>query len=144
MYTNEEQSQLNKFLDHETFTMDTDFFGGDSKFEFEYKFKLVGTKKMISVGEYYNYIRVYVTIIDGEDRFKKLLNVLGNVQKINEPIFLGNFLKNEYRFNNQLSRNISDNLKYFSDGKDYVRVHIESITISDELFNEIKNIELNL
>jgi hypothetical protein len=83
MHTNEEQSQLNKFLEHETFTMDTDFFVVDPKFEFEYKFKLVGTKKMISVGEYYDYIRVYVTIVDGEDRFKKLLSILGNVQKIN-------------------------------------------------------------
>jgi hypothetical protein len=144
MYTNEQQSQLNKFLERETFTMNTDFFVVDPKFEFEYKFKLVGTKKMISVGEYYDYIRVYVTIVDGEDRFKKLLSILGNVQKINEPIFLGNFLKNEYRFNNQLTNDISNNLKYFSDGKDYVRVHIESISISDELFNEIKNTELNL
>jgi hypothetical protein len=144
MYTNEEQSQLNKFLEHETFTMDTDFFVVDPKFEFEYKFKLVGTKKMISVGEYYNYIRVYVTIIDGEDRFKKLLNVLGNVQKINEPIFLGNFLKNEYRFNNQLTNDISNNLKYFSDGKDHVRVQIEYITLTDKFFNEVKNIDLNL
>jgi hypothetical protein len=144
MYTNEEQSQLNNFLERETFTMETDFFVVDPKFEFEYKFKLVGTKKMISVGEYYDYIRVYVTIVDGEDRFKKLISIFGNVQKINEPIFLGNFLKNEYRFNSDLSRDISDNLKYFSDGKDHVRVHIESITISDKFFNEIKNIDLNL
>jgi hypothetical protein len=99
---------------------------------------------MISVGEYYDYIRVYVTIVDGEDRFKKLLSILCNVQKINEPIFLGNFLKNEYRFNNQLTNDISNNLKYFSDGKDHVRVQIEYITLSDKFFNEVKNIDLNL
>jgi hypothetical protein len=144
MYTNEEQSQLNKFLEHETFTMDTDFFGGDSKFEFEYKFKLVGTKKMMSVGEYYDYIRVFVTIVGGEDRFKRLLKVISYVQKINERNFLEEFLKKEYGFSNQLNRDISDNLKYFSDGKDHVRVQIESITITDNFFSEVKNIDLNL
>ena len=144
MYTNEEQSQLNKFLEHETFTMDTDFFGGDSKFEFEYKFKLVGTKKMMSVGEYYDYIRVFVTIVGGEDRFKRLLKVISYVQKINERNFLEEFLKKEYGFSNQLNRDISDNLKYFSDGKDHVRVNIEYITLSDKFFNEVKNIDLNL
>ena len=144
MHTNEEQSQLNKFLEHETFTMDTDFFVVDPKFEFEYKFKLVGTKKMISVGEYYDYIRVFVTIVSGEDRFKKFLKILSNVQKINELIFLGEFLKKEYRFNNQLTNDISNNLKYFSDGKDHVRVQIEYITLSDKFFNEVKNIDLNL
>jgi len=143
MHTNEEQSQLNKFLDHETFTMEADFFG-DQLFEVEYKFKLVGTKKMISVGEYYDYIRVFVIIVNSDDRFKRFLKVVSHVQKNNELYFLKEFLKKEYSFNNQLSRNISDNLKYFSDGKDYVRVHIESISISDELFNEIKNTELNL
>ena len=144
MHTNEEQSQLNNFLERETFTMETNFFGGESKFEFEYKFKLVGVRKMMSVGEYYDYIRVFVTIVDGEDRFKKFLKILSNVQKINELIFLGEFLKKEYRFNNQLTNDISDNLKYFSDGKDYVRVNIEYITLSDNFFNEVKNIELDL
>jgi hypothetical protein len=144
MYTNEEQSQLNNFLERETFTMETNFFGGESKFEFEYKFKLVGVRKMMSVGEYYDYIRVFVTIVSGEDRFKKFLKIFSNVQKINELIFLGEFLKKEYRFNNQLTNDISNSLKYFSDGKDHVRVHIEYISLSDKFFNEVKDIDLNL
>lgn len=140
MYTDKEQSQLNNFLERETFTMETDFFGGDSKYEFEYKFKLVGVRKMISVGEYYDYIRVFVTLTDMSDNVKILLKIFTDHKQSGR---IQEFLKGEYKFTNDLSRNISDNLKYFSDGKDYVRVHIESITISDELFNEIKNIELN-
>ena len=143
MYTNEEQSQLNKFLEHETFTMESDFFG-DQKFEVEYKFKLVGVRQMISVGEYYDYIRVFVTIVGGEERFKKLLRVITFIQKKDTKDFLQGYLKKEYGFQYQLVNSISDNLKYFSDGKDYVRVNIEYITLSDKFFNEVKNIELNL
>jgi hypothetical protein len=143
MYTNEEQSQLNKFLEHETFTMDTDFFG-DQKFEVEYKFKLVGVRQMISVGEYYDYIRVFVTIVGGEERFKKLLRVITFIQKKDTKDFLEGYLKKEYGFQYQLVNSISDNLKYFSDGKDHVRVNIEYITLSDKFFNEVKNIDLNL
>jgi hypothetical protein len=143
MHTNEEQSQLNNFLQHETFTMEVDFFG-DQKFEVEYKFKLVGVRKMISVGEYYDYIRVFVTIVGGEERFKKLLRVITFIQKKDTKDFLEGYLKKEYGFQYQLVNSISDNLKYFSDGKDYVRVNIEYITLSDKFFNEVKNIELNL
>jgi hypothetical protein len=143
MYTNEEQSQLNNFLERETFTMESDFFG-DQKFEVEYKFKLVGVRQMISVGEYYDYIRVFVTIVGGEERFKKLLRVITFIQKKDTKDFLQEYLKEEYGFQYQLVNSISDNLKYFSDGKDHVRVNIEYITLSDKFFNEVKNIDLNL
>lgn len=142
MYTNEEQSQLNNFLERETFTMENDLFG-EQKFKVYYKFKLVGTKKMISVGEYYDYIRVFVTIIDGEQRFKRLLRAISYIQKKDTKNMIQEYLKNEYRFNNHLTNDISDNLKYFSDGKDHVRVQIEYITLSDKFFNEVKDIELN-
>ena len=142
MYTNQEQAQLNKFLERETFTMESDFFG-DQKFEVEYKFKLVGVKKMISVGEYYDYIRVFVTIIDGEKSFKRLLRAISYIQKQDTKVFLQDYLKKEYRFNNQLSNSISDDLKYFSDGKDHVRVNIEYIILSDKLYDDVRKIELN-
>jgi hypothetical protein len=143
MYTNEEQSQLNKFLEHETFTMENDLFG-EQKFKVYYKFKLVGIRKMISVGEYYDYIRVFVTIIDGEQRFKRLLRAISYIQKEDSKNMIEKYLKNEYRFNNHLTNDISDNLKYFSDGKEHVRVQIEYIILSDKFFNEVKNIDLNL
>jgi len=143
MHTNEEQSQLNNFLERETFTMGVEFFSGQL-FEVEYKFKLVGVRKMISVGEYYDYIRVFVTIVGGEERFKKLLRVITFIQKKDTKDFLEGYLKKEYGFQYQLTNDISDNLKYFSDGKDYVRVNIEYITLSDNFFNEVKNIDLNL
>lgn len=142
MYTNEEQSHLNKFLERETFTMDSDLFG-EQKFEVQYKFKLVGVKKMLSVGEYYDYIRVFVTIVGGEQSFKRFLRAISYIQKKDTKDFLQDYLKTEYRFNPQLSNDISDNLKYFSDGKDRVRVNIEYITLSDKFFDEVRKIELN-
>jgi hypothetical protein len=142
MYTNEEQSQLNNFLERETFTMENDLFG-EQKFKVYYKFKLVGIRKMISVGEYYDYIRVFVTIIDGEQRFKRLLRAISYIQKVDTKNMIEKYLKNEYRFNNHLTNDISDNLKYFSDGKEHVRVQIEYIILSDKFFNEVKDIELN-
>ena len=33
-------------------------------FNFEYQFAITGIKQMISVGEWYDYVKVYVEIID--------------------------------------------------------------------------------
>ena len=72
MFTEKERNQLNRFLSNQTFTcsaaiMDT---GPEHKYEFEYRFKIVGEKKMMSVGEYYMYNVVDVEIIGIDEKYK--------------------------------------------------------------------------
>jgi hypothetical protein len=143
MITNKEQSEINKFLSNHIFTMNSEFIGTGFEFEFDYKIKLVGTQKMISVGEYYDFIRVFVSIVDSEKRFKSFLKIMSTTQQgIRDKQFIEKLLFNDYRFKNDLDRDISENLKYFSDSKDYVRVKIEFIILTDNFYKEIVDSEI--
>lgn len=136
MLTEKEQDSINKVLKNHIIEYNGDFLfdGDDAKFYF--KIKLDGTRKMISVGEYYDYVVVDVIFVDADERVKKILAIL--VGKNKEGIL--KFLENDYRFNHNIVRTISDELMYFSDG-DYVRVNLKSMDMSDKLFDDINKIK---
>lgn len=102
--------------------------------DLQYQFVITGQKKMISVGEYYDYLIVSVEIIGGSRTATTIFAVFNSIN--------GNLFK-EYRFINKLQRDISDELQYFF-GSDYVRIHFteNSIRISDEYKKEIEEIKL--
>ena len=98
MFTEKERNQLNRFLSNQTFTcsaaiMDT---GPEHKYEFEYRFKIVGEKKMMSVGEYYMYNIVDVEIIGIDEKYKTLFKILG--RDFDKSKLENLFFKNNYRF----------------------------------------------
>jgi hypothetical protein len=137
MISEETQSSINKFLKSQTF----EYVGPiimDTSFTINYKFKLSGIKKMISVGEYYDYQIVDIEIIDIDDKLKKILKILLNGWTEGEII---NWLKKEYRFIHHLNSNISETLFYFSDG-DFVRTDIRELKFNDTLYDEIQNIDI--
>jgi dsDNA-binding SOS-regulon protein len=136
MLTEKEQDSINRVLKNHIIEYYGDFlFEGDSV-KFYFKIKLDGTRKMMSVGEYYDYVIVDVIFVDADERVKKILAIL--VGKNKERLL--EFLKNDYRFSNNIIRTISDELMYFSDG-DYVRVHLKSMDLSDKLFDDINKIK---
>jgi hypothetical protein len=47
--------------------------GVDIKTDIDYTFKITGYKKMISVGEYYDYVLLNVTIIGAHDHLSKMI-----------------------------------------------------------------------
>jgi hypothetical protein len=49
----------------------------EHKYEFEYRFKIVGEKKMMSVGEYYMYNIVDVEVIGIDEKYKTVFKILG-------------------------------------------------------------------
>jgi hypothetical protein len=51
------------------------------------------------------------------------------------------FFKKEYTFTYGITRCVDELLKYFTDG-DYPRVNLKNITMSDELYNNIMNVEI--
>ena len=76
MFTEKEIEKINRFWSDQTFECSSKLFGGwnTSEFNFEYQFAITGIRQMISVGEWYDHVKVYVEVIDMEDRYK-LLNI---------------------------------------------------------------------
>jgi len=138
MITEKDQIFINNFLKNEVIDFKSEVVGGN--FMLDYKMKLVGTKKMISVGDYYDYILVDVQIVDSEERFKKLLNVLTTYMKDKEKTVL--WLRSEYLFMVSLGQSIRENLLTFASGGKSVRVTINELTLSDQFYEDIKNTEV--
>ena len=79
-----------------------------NKKEFNYQFRIVGQKHMISVGEYYNYLTVDITIVDGSPETTFILKHVPD-------------MLNDYRTFHSITSDISEELQYFF-GSDHVRV----------------------
>lgn len=101
----------------------------DFNSSFLYRFKIIGTKKMISVGDYYDYLKIDVKIVDGDKNFSIYCN-----------IFSTSVLKS-YVLNHSLINQISDELQYFF-GSEKVRVDLNSFELSDEYELKTKDVKL--
>lgn len=129
MYTEEKIRKVNKIIKDMVF----DFTGRidlDIIVVAEYQFQITGVKKMISVGEYYDYLTVDIKVIGGDKKFDVFMKVV--------PSYL-----NGYFMLNSLSQSISEELQYFF-GADFVRIDISkgSVRLSDEYQKEIDDLDL--
>lgn len=135
MFNEKERQQINRYLSNETFTCSVPFFSYDGpKYEVEYRFKVIGEKKMISVGEYYMYSQIDLELLDMDEKYKLYFKIMGADFDKNRLVRI--FFEQEYTFNNGIIECISENLKYFTDGN-YPRVTLTNITMSDELYENI-------
>ena len=130
MYTEEKLRRINKVIKDMVFSFEGEV-GSGMNVKVDFQFKITGVKPMISLGEWYDYIVVDVTIIDGDMRFSVL-------HKLSDSLSI-----KDYRLWAGLINTISDELLYFFNG-DYVRIHIlkDGVRISDEYQEEINNIDL--
>ena len=140
MFSEKEIEKINRFLSNQTFECSSTLIGGRDMpyFNFEYQFAITGIKQMISVGEWYDNVKVYVEIIDIEDKFKKFYGIIGN--NYNKEELTNIFFKKEYVFTHSLNECISENLKHFT-SDEFVRIYFDNIIMSDGLYDEIKNTE---
>jgi hypothetical protein len=97
------------------------------KADFQYQFQINGQRKMISVGELYDYLTVSVEILDGDEKTTKIFAVLTELNT--------NILK-DYRLGIYLTTSITEDLTPFFREGEY-RVRIEDISISDEFQDKI-------
>jgi hypothetical protein len=97
--------------------------------EFQYQFRIVGQKHMISVGEYYNYLIIDVVLIDGSLKTTLFMKYL-------------HYVLGDYKTLNFLSRDISEELQYFF-GVEYIRVVYSNgkIKVSEEYQQKIDNLD---
>ena len=139
MFNEKEINQINRYLSNETFMCSIPFFSYDGpKYDVEYRFKVVGERRMMSVGEYYMYAEIDLEIINFQDPYKLYFKIMG--RNFDKDKLVKIFFEKEYTFTNTITRCISEDLMYFSDGG-YPRVIIKNITMSDELYEDIMNQE---
>ena len=106
----------------------------DLKINFQFQFIITGQRRMISVGEYQDYLDVLVEIIDGDERATKIFHVFKALKK---------YLEKDYRLNNYLTYLIREEMSYFF-GDEYIGIKIVKIQFSEEYDEKIKNINDNL
>ena len=74
MISEKQVKLINKITSKETFKYTGDIISGvDIKADIDYKFKITGHRKMVSVGEYYDYLLLEVVITGVHDRISKIL-----------------------------------------------------------------------
>jgi hypothetical protein len=140
MFNEKEREQVNRYLSNQTFTCEIPFFSHDGpKYEVEYRFNVLGEKKMMSVGEYYMYAIVDIEVLDIEERFKGYLKIMG--RDFNKERLTNIFFRREYMFNVNITQCINGVLTYLHTG-DYPRVNVNNITMSDDLYENIMNKEI--
>ena len=137
MFSEKEIEKINRFLSDQTFECSSTLMGNRGMlFNFEYQFAITGIRQMISVGEWYDNVKVYVEIIDVEDQYKKFYGILG--KSFDKEKIANAFFKEEYSFTHSLNGCISDTLKHFTSDQ-FVRIYFDNIIMSDDLYDEIKN-----
>lgn len=116
--------KINELLGKKTFKYNGELIpGATTIISIEYKFKITGVKQMISVGEYYDYLLIDVTITGLNDPLSRL--VFGFDEKNKHHNFEAIFKTQLYPFYNGLNQSISTYLRFFDD--DYVRTTINNL-----------------
>jgi hypothetical protein len=122
--------RINKVIKDMVFEFEGEIFTPDLRVKFEYQFAITGQRKMISVGEYYDYLDVSVEIVDADERSLKIIAVYS---------LLKNDINKDYILKTRLDNALSEELSYFFN-ESYVRVQIVKIQIGEELKNKIDDI----
>ena len=130
MYTEEKLRRVNKVIKDMVFECKGEIHSG-MFVTVEYQFQITGVKKMISVGEWYDFLVVDITIVDGDKRFDVLTKIMPDL------------ITKEYRLLLNLDRSISYELVYFFDGRQ-PRIHIPrgAVKLSEEYKEKIGNLNL--
>ena len=126
--------RINKVIKDMVFDYDGKIFTPNLNIEFQYQFIITGQRRMISVGEYYDHLDVFIEIIDGNERTTKFFVVFKT---------LNDNLNKDYMLNNYLGNSISDELSYFF-GEDYVRVRLVKTQFSEEYKQKIDDMSLQI
>ena len=119
--------RINKVIKDMVFDFHGEVVSPGLEVDFQYQFQINGQRKMISVGELYDYLTVSVEIVDGDEKTTKIFAVLTELNS--------NILK-DYRLNNYLTTSITEDLAPFFREGEY-RVRVEDISISDEYQEKI-------
>ena len=128
MISEKQVKLINKIASKNTFKYTGDIIQGvDQPGDIDYKFTITGHKKMMSVGEYYDYLLLKVVITGVHDPVSKLIFT---PEQTDTGKSVARVLESQlYRFYSELNRDIQDYLKYFNDsGEEFVRTTIDDLS----------------
>ena len=126
MLTEKQLNRINKLLSTRTFKFKGQIINDlpeSMTSDIDYKFKITGYKKMISVGEYYDYALLDVVITGLNDRFSKLLFTPEDNEQ--GQMIAKSFENRLYKFYSDLNLAMTNFLRIF-DGD--IRTTIDSLT----------------
>jgi len=118
---------INKIVSKKTFKYVGEIIHGvDQPADIDYKFRITGHKKMMSVGEYYDYLLLEVIITGVHDPVSKLIFTPESTDAGKAVARM--FESQLYRFYSSLNQETMDYLKYFNDsGEEFVRTTIDDL-----------------
>ena len=133
---------INKIASKKTFKYTGEIIHGvNQPANIDYKFQITGHRKMMSVGEYYDYLLLEVVIIGVHDPISKLIFTP-------EPTETGNAIARMYesklyRFYSSLNQEIQDYLTYFKNPEEeFVRTTIDDLKFDFKNITESSKLNL--
>jgi threonyl-tRNA synthetase len=144
MFTEEEIRKINKSLVNQEFETQVGLYpDSENTHTLTFSFEIVGTRKMISVGEYYDYAFYDITILDVSDILKKYLSIVLEIYYQNKlegsmKERLEHWFKKDSYILRGVNQEIDNMLGYYHTG-DYTRSSMRDIYLSDKLVEEIQN-----
>ena len=127
-------NKLNRLLKNVSFDSEARINVHSGYFDINYRLEFLGKKDMISVGDWVTYDVFDVTILDMDERLKKIIKIFGDLTS--EPLL------NDYVFVSDVSAGVRSELQYFSPStKQYVQIN--KIKLSPNLEKEINDIEMS-
>ena len=133
---------INKIASKKTFKYTGEIIHGvDQPADIDYKFQITGHRKMMSVGEYYDYLLLEVVIIGVHDPISKLIFTP-------EPTETGNSIARMYesklyRFYSSLNQEIQDYMAYFKNPEEeFVRTTIDDLKFDFKNITESSKLNL--
>jgi len=118
---------INKIVSKETFKYTGELIQGvDQLADIDYKFRITGHRKMMSVGEYYDYLLLEVTITGVND---PISNMIFTPQPTDTSIAVARMFETQlYGFYTRLNQEIMNYLRYFNDSEEeFVRTTIDEL-----------------
>jgi hypothetical protein len=144
MFTEKEILKINKSLENQEFETQVGLYpDSENTHTLTFTFEIVGSRKMISVGKYYDYAVYDITILDVSETLKKYLSIVLEIFYQNK---LQGTMKErlEYWFKKDsyilrtVNQEIDNMLGYYHTG-DYTRSTMRDVYLSDKLVEEIRN-----
>jgi len=125
MLTDQEINRLNKFLENKTFNYQGPMIlNTKTMSDLDYKFEIIGYRKMISVGEYYDYLKISLTIFNFRDKLSQLIFSSKDTEQ--QEFWKSFFNDSLFFFKQQILENIRNILINFESD---VRIIIDKINI---------------
>ena len=139
MFTEKEILKINKSLENQEFETQVGLYpDSENTHTLTFTFEIVGSRKMISVGEYYDYAVYDITILDVSETLKKYLSIVLEIFYQNKlegtmKERLEYWFKKDSYILRKVNQEIDNMLGYYHTGN-ITRSTMRDVYLSDKLY----------